>query len=105
MNIQIFDRVLEDFIQSLEKATIAKILRTIDLLKLFGNKLSLPHSKNIAPHLFELRIRGIQEVRIIYAFHGSEAILLHGFLKSTARLPKKELALAITKFKKLQTPS
>lgn len=32
MEIRIFDNQLEKFIQSLEKSTIAKVLRTIDLL-------------------------------------------------------------------------
>ena len=32
MNIKFFDNTLENFIASLEKLTIAKVLRTIDLL-------------------------------------------------------------------------
>jgi len=55
---------LEKFIQSLEKSTIAKTLRTIDLLEKFGYDLKFPHSKKIAKNLLELRIRGRQEIRI-----------------------------------------
>lgn len=68
MKIQIFDNTLEKFILSLEKITIAKVLRTIDLLEQFGFKLGPPHTKKIAHNLFELRIRGRQEVRIFYTF-------------------------------------
>lgn len=64
MNIRFFDSRLEKFIHSLNEATIAKVLRTIDILEMFGHKLALPHSKKVHAELFELRIRGKQEVRI-----------------------------------------
>ncbi len=69
MEARIFDDDLEKFIKSLEKSTIAKVLRIIDLLELFGNRLNMPHSKKVVSHLFELRIRGVHEVRILYVFN------------------------------------
>lgn len=101
MNIRIFDKNLEKFIWSLEKQTIAKVLRTIDLLGTFGNKLGLPHSKKVINKLFELRIRGVQEVRIIYTFHKDEAVLLHGFMKKTQRISRREIETALKKSKHL----
>lgn len=68
MEIQIFGSALEKFIQSLEKLTVAKILRTIDLLERFGLHLGMPHAKKAKDHLLELRIRGHQEVRIFLHF-------------------------------------
>lgn len=47
MYIQVFDSSLEKFISKLDKFTIAKILRTIDLLERFGRNLGLPHSKKV----------------------------------------------------------
>lgn len=58
MEIQIFDVSLERFIKSLENSTIAKVLRTIDLLELFGHQLEMPHAKKISNELFELRVGG-----------------------------------------------
>ena len=97
MNIRFFDAQLERFIQSLDEFTIAKVLRTIDLLAAFGHAFTLPHSKKVHTRLFELRIRGKQEVRIFYSFHKNEAVLLHGFVKKTNRIPKKEMRLALKK--------
>lgn len=97
MNVRLFDTKIEAFIRSLEKSTVAKVLRTIDLLEMFGNKLGLPHSKKIGGRLFELRVRGRQEVRILYAFHKSEAVLLHGFIKKTDRVARKEIEIALSK--------
>ena len=97
MIIRFFDAQLERFIQSLNEFAIAKVLRTIDLLAAFGHTLTLPHSKKVHTRLFELRIRGKQEVRIFYSFHKNEAVLLHGFVKKTNHIPKKEIHLALKK--------
>lgn len=94
MKIKLYDLPLEKFITSLQKQTIAKVLRTIDLLERFGASLGTPHSKKIATSLFELRIRGKLEVRIFYTFHKDTIILLHGFIKKSQKIPQKELHLA-----------
>ena len=94
MQIHFFDDKIEEFISSLESLTIAKVLRSLDLLELFGNKLGMPHSKPLKAGLFELRIRGVQEIRIIYTFHDGVIFLLNGFVKKTQKTPEKELKIA-----------
>ncbi len=94
MEVRMLDGALEQFIENLEKATIAKVLRTIDLLEQFGNHLGMPHSRKVDRQLFELRIRGQQEVRILYAFRVSGAVLLHGFIKKSQHIPRGELLIA-----------
>jgi len=102
MEIRILDGSLENFIESLEKPTIAKVLRTVDLLERFGSRLGLPHSKRISARLYELRIRGAQEVKIFYTFHKSQIFLLRGFIKKSEKTPKKEIQAALQKLKKLE---
>jgi len=51
--------------------------------------------------LFELRIRGIQEVRIFYTFHNDSIVLLYTFVKKTWNIPKKELYKVKQKLKNL----
>lgn len=103
MEIRIFDDALERFIQSLEKPTIAKVLRTIDLLEMFGQRLGMPHTKKVSERLFELRIRGRQEVRIFYTFHKKSVILLCGFVKKSDKTPRKEIRIAVNKLQALDT--
>lgn len=98
MEVIFFDNNVETFITKLEKSTIAKVLRTIDLLEHFGNHLGMPHSKNIDRSLFELRIRGQQEIRLIYAFYNNKAVILHGFIKKSQKIPQKEIIVAQSKF-------
>ena len=47
MEIQIFDNDFQKFIRSLQEPTITKVLRTIDLLERFGQKLGPPHTKKV----------------------------------------------------------
>lgn len=101
MQIRIYDNSLERFIELLEKPAVAKVLRTIDLLEKFGYDLKLPHSKKILHNLFELRTHGRQEVRILYTFHKSEIVLLHGFIKKSQKTPRKEIRTALEKLKHL----
>jgi len=86
-----FDADVESFIFSLEKETVAKVLRTIDLLGEFGCFLGPPHIKKIEKNIFELRVRGKQEVRLFYTWHKNIVVFLHGFIKKTQKIPKKEL--------------
>lgn len=92
---------VEKFVYSLEKSTIAKTLRTIDLLEKFGNQLGMPHSKKVSDGIFELRIRGQQEVRIFYCFYKNQIHLLSGFVKKSQKTPQQELARARNKYKTL----
>ena len=95
MEIRFFNNEIEEFISSLEKSTIAKVLRTFDLLETFGNRLGMPHSKKVDDGLFELRVRCVQEVRFLYTFRKGEiVIVLHGFIKKSQKILSKQLQLA-----------
>lgn len=102
MKVKLFDSALERFIRSLGKPTIAKVLRTIDLLEIFGPKLGMPHSRKISGELFELRARGVQEIRIFYVFHKNQVVLLHGFIKKGRKIPIREITTASNKLKRLE---
>lgn len=101
MTVKTFDQKVENFITSLDKPSYAKVSRTIILLRTFGNGLRMPYSKSLGNNLFELRTRGQQEIRIFYAFHNHQAVLLHAFVKKTQNTPPKELETAKAKLKTL----
>ncbi len=101
MIVKTFDDIVDDFITQLEKPIGTKVARHIDLLKQFGSELRMPYSKSLGNHLFELRIRGQQEVRIFYTFYENRAVLLHGFIKKTQKTPAREIETAMAKVKTL----
>ena len=93
------DQNLEDFIDSLERDTYSKTLRTIDLLREFEYRLRMPYSKSLGNNLFELRTKGQQETRIFYTFHQNQVVLLHGFVKKTQKTPSREIKTALAKLR------
>ncbi|MBU0982195.1 type II toxin-antitoxin system RelE/ParE family toxin [Patescibacteria group bacterium] len=102
MKIKIINRKIEVFIEGLEKIEVAKVLRTIDLLEKFGLKLGMPHCKKINNELFELRVKGKREIRILYSIKNGQIVLLHGFIKKTRKIPSKEILLAERRLKSLE---
>jgi len=87
------------FIRGLQKHTRSKIFRNIELLEKFGTKLSMPYAKKIRRHLYELRVRGKQEIRIFYTFKDNKILLLHGFVKKTNKIPIREIKTALNRLK------
>lgn len=55
----------------------------------------MPHSKKLTTDLYELRIRGKQETRIIYGFIKNNIYLLHAFKKQKQQTPRKEIETAL----------
>lgn len=101
MEVRFFDEKVKRFVNDLEMPTAAKVFRMFELLERFGHILGMPHSKHIGDGLFELRARGTQEIRLFYTFHKGAAIVLHGFIKKSQRIPKKELKIAQQKLSTL----
>ncbi len=102
MNISFLDSRIVKFIEGLDKSNHAKVSHCFDLLKEFGNRIGLPHSKKVTKDFYELRISGQVAVRLFYIFHGDEAVIIHGFIKKTQNMPQRELAIAVRKLKLLR---
>ena len=92
MNI-IYNKHIRKILKELEKETISKVTRAIDLLETYGEELKMPNSKRIDRGLLELRIHGKQEIRIFYTLINEEAYLLHLYVKKTQKTPAKELRI------------
>ncbi|MFA6515141.1 MAG: type II toxin-antitoxin system RelE/ParE family toxin [Candidatus Paceibacterota bacterium] len=92
---------IDKFIFKLDAQTQARVLRYIGLLEKYGNKLEMPYSKSLHGGLFELRIKGNKQVRIIYCFYKGKIYLLNAFIKKTNKIPKKEIDLVVKRFKML----
>lgn len=95
------EKPVEEFIKLQEPPTQAKITHLIDLLEKYGSRLGMPHSKILTPNLYELRIRGKQEIRVLYAFKGRDIYLLHAFKKQTNKTPTREISTAIGRLQSL----
>jgi phage-related protein len=94
---------VEKFLNSLDIETQAKTERAVELLEDYGHNLGMPHSKKVEKGIYELRVLGKKKVRLLYATKKRRAYLLHGFIKKTRKIPKKELDIARWRFKILAT--
>jgi phage-related protein len=96
-----------EFIESLSPNSQAKLSNTFDLLSQFGLNLGLPHVKKVInTNLWELRILGADNIRVLYiASSGHQFLLLHGFIKKTQKTDKKELKIAILRLKEFKSHS
>lgn len=98
----IVDERLIDFINSLTRTAKARCRQEMGLLESEGKSLGMPHSKKISPKLWELRIRGDHEVRLLYGITKSRAYLVHGFIKKSNKTPKKEIDTAVKRLYNLK---
>lgn len=87
---------MEEFIDSLDVKSRARIARTLDLLEEFGVSLGMPYTRYLENQLWELRVRHSRNrYRIIYfLYSGQTFVLLHGFTKKTGPVPRADMEMA-----------
>jgi phage-related protein len=88
-----------EFIRSLNPKMRAKVYRVIDLLKLFGFRLSEPHAKTLqnAGGLKELRVKVATDICRLFYFHHKEKIYIctSGYIKKTDKTDEQEILRAM----------
>lgn len=97
MDVIYFNTKIKNDLSLLDKPSYAKSSKQIKLLATFGHRLGMPYSKQISRNLFELRIRGKQEIRIFYCFHQNQAVILHFFIKKSQKTPHREIETALNR--------
>jgi phage-related protein len=85
---------IDKFLSSSTAGTRAKIFQKLKLLKTYGPMAGMPHVKKINHQLFELRIRGHEEVRLLFSCYGRTLYFAHIFKKKTRKIPVKEISIA-----------
>ncbi len=95
---------VEKFLDSLQKPAKAKIFRIFQYIELYGLNISLPHVKKLSgTPLWEIRILGRDNIRILYITLQENAMLLvHGFIKKKQKTPAKEIEIAISRMQDWQ---
>ncbi|MDP2630798.1 MAG: type II toxin-antitoxin system RelE/ParE family toxin [Candidatus Uhrbacteria bacterium] len=101
MIVQYFDKDIKGFVETSDDRIRVRVVRTITILERFGNQITMPYSKKIGDRLFELRTMGNPAVRIFYTFYHGQAILLHGYIKKTQKMPRRELLYVLKKLNTL----
>lgn len=91
----------KQFLDSLSFKQQAKILRVFQYIQEYGLMIHLSQIKKLtATPLWEIRILGKHNLRILYTTPNKEnlVLILHGFIKKTTKTPKKELKIALNRY-------
>ena len=96
---------VKEFLLQLNENARASVGRDISLLKQYGLAVSFPMVRPVegVRKLWELRSRTTEgAVRIFYvARTGQRFVLLHAFIKKTAKTPKQELAIGVKRLRQV----
>lgn len=87
---------VSDFLDSLSQKQQAKLLRIINNIEAYDLNSVIPHLKKLSGSiLWEIRVLGRDNLRVIYAVPmGKFVLLLHGFNKKTQKTSPKEISIA-----------
>lgn len=88
------EKPVEEFFYNQQLQAQAKMLHLFELFKTYGSQLGMPHAKHLGLGIYELRIRGKEELRIFYGFKQRTIYLLHAFKKQTQKTPRREFEIA-----------
>ena len=92
---------VRDWILSLSPANrkiLGEDIKTVE----FGWPVGMPTVRPMGNKLYEVRssLSGGSEARVLFTIYKNSMVLLHGFLKTTRKTPKRQLDLAKTRMKK-----
>ena len=95
---------VREWLQTFSKAdrtVLGKDIATVE----YGWPIGMPVCKPLSAGLWEIRssLPSKREARIIFCVLKERIILLHGFIKKTQKTPAKELKLAISRKKEIET--
>ncbi len=98
------DNPVSKFIDDLSYSQQSKILRIFQYIQEYGLDSVISHLKKLTGTPFwEIRILGKDNVRIIYVVPNKYNILvLHGFIKKKQKTPRRDLEIAIQRYKEYQ---
>lgn len=69
-----------------------------------GANLGPPHTDAMGDGLFELRLKGAEGIARVFfcTLIGRRIVMLHSFVKKTAKTPKREIQVAQTRMKEVK---
>lgn len=84
-----------DFVAVLDYPLDGRVRHMIKLLETLGHELRMPFSKPVEDGIFELRIVGAVQIRLLYFFHDEHVVVVHAFFKKTEQLRNRDIDYAL----------
>jgi phage-related protein len=82
----------------------ARYIHLTERMATFGPDLGMPHTRAMGKGLFELRLRSKEGIGRVFFFTqpGGRIMMVHAFVKKSAKTPVKELKVARDRMRKAQ---
>ena len=86
-------------LDQIDRQAIGKDIQKVE----FGWPIGMPYCRPLGRGLWEVRssISSGRIARVVFAIHGGEMVLLHGFVKKTQKTPQQDIDLAQQRMKEL----
>jgi phage-related protein len=103
--VRFFSQRLEAEILALPAGFVARFLMYAERMELYGPDLGMPRTRAMGQGLFELRLKAADGIaRVFYCtVVDRQIVMLHQFVKKTARTPPKELDIARRRMKEVNS--
>jgi phage-related protein len=98
---------VSDFLDSITAKQQSKVIRVIMYIREYGLESVTTHTRKLTgTPLWEIRILGQDNIRVIYAILlNNSLLLLHGFVKKSQKTPTREIEKALLRLKEHQSRS
>lgn len=83
------------FLIKLDQRLRTRTMKQLALLQQVGPNLGPPLTKKIRSNLYELRVLGQVQVRILFTTQGNSIILLHALIKNSQKLNQRDINTAL----------
>ena len=102
--ITYYSEALQDEILALPDTLAARYIVLTRRMIALGPNLGEPHTKAFGEGLFELRLKGAEGIaRVFYCtLVGRRIVMLHGFVKKSAKTPLRDRILAEARMKEVK---
>jgi phage-related protein len=102
--IEYFSEQVQEDILELPDTLAARYIVLTRRMVAVGPNLGEPHTKAFGNGLFELRLKGAEGIaRVFFCMVvGRRIVMLHSFVKKSAKTPAKELVMAETRMKEIK---
>jgi phage-related protein len=99
-----YSEELQRAILKLPPGMQARYIHLTERMLAFGSNLGMPHTRPMGKGLFELRMKSKEGIaRVFFCdLPGRQIMMLHVFVKKSAKTPAKELKIARARMKEIK---
>jgi phage-related protein len=99
-----YDDSVQEAILALPPGLQARYVHLTERMLAFGPDLGMPHTRAMGKGLFELRLKGKEGIGRVFFCHrpNRRIMMLHAFVKKSAKTPGKELKVARERMREVQ---